>query len=60
MIDPKEYLELGMQFHVNKCPAMPMGLRVGVAAMNKLGIGLTGDGEWEAAIRGNKTLFSKN
>lgn len=49
-IDPKEYLELGFQFHGHKCPAMPMGLRVGAAAMNKLGVGRTGDGEWEALV----------
>lgn len=50
VIDPNEYLELGFAFHGHKCPAMPMGLRVGAAAMNKLGIGRTGDGEWEALV----------
>ena len=50
MIDPKEYLEMGLKFHGHKCPAMPMGLRVGAAAMNKLGIGRTGDGEWLAIV----------
>lgn len=50
MVDPKEYLELGLKFHGHKCPAMPMGLRVGAAAMNKLGIGRTGDSQWMALV----------
>lgn len=50
MVDPKEYLELGLKFHGHKCPAMPMGLRVGAAALNKLGIDRTGDGEWLALV----------
>lgn len=50
MVDPKDYLEMGMKFHGHKCPAMPMGLRVGAAAMNKLGVERTGDGEWEALV----------
>lgn len=50
MVDPKEYLELGMKFHGHKCPAMPMGLRAGAAAMNKLEIERTGDGEWLALV----------
>lgn len=50
MMDPKEYLELGLKFHGHKCPAMPMGLRVGAAAMNKLGVERTGDSEWLALV----------
>ncbi len=38
MVDPKEFLEAGQQFHGHKCPAMPLGLRVGAAAMNALGV----------------------
>jgi len=38
MIDPKEYYEHGLTLHGHKCPAMPMGLRVGAAAMNALGV----------------------
>ncbi|RMF90824.1 MAG: tRNA CCA-pyrophosphorylase, partial [Nitrospinota bacterium] len=34
MVDPQEYLALGLQFHGHKCPAMPMGLRAGAAALN--------------------------
>ncbi|MCD6291840.1 MAG: formylmethanofuran dehydrogenase [Deltaproteobacteria bacterium] len=32
-----ELLEIGMKFHGHKCPAMPLGLRAGVAAMKALG-----------------------
>ncbi|WP_078060667.1 FmdE family protein [Desulfotomaculum copahuensis] len=50
MVNPKDYLEMGLKFHGHKCPAMPMGLRAGAAAMNKLGIGRTGDSEWLALV----------
>jgi len=43
MINPNEYLEMGLKFHGHKCPAMPMGLRTAAAAMNALGVGRTGD-----------------
>ena len=33
-----ELLTLGLKFHGHKCPAMPMGLRAGVAAMRALGV----------------------
>ena len=45
MIKAEEWLEFGQKFHGHKCPAMPMGLRVGAAAMNKLGVNRTGDGD---------------
>ena len=38
MVNPKEWLEFGQKFHGHKCPAMPMGLRVGAAALNNLGL----------------------
>jgi len=50
MIDPKEYLEFGQKFHGHKCPAMPMGLRVGAAAMNSLGVNRAKDGQLIALI----------
>jgi len=50
MVDAKEYLELGLKLHGHKCPAMPMGLRVGAAAMNKLGVARTGDSAWLALV----------
>jgi formylmethanofuran dehydrogenase subunit E len=37
MLD-QELLSLGLAFHGHKCPAMPMGLRAGVAAMQALGV----------------------
>jgi len=38
MVDAKDYLDLGFKFHGHKCPAMPLGLRAGLAAMKKLGV----------------------
>ncbi len=34
----KVLLELGIAFHGHKCPAMPLGLRVGLAATKALGV----------------------
>ena len=50
MVDAKDYLELGLALHGHKCPAMPMGLRAGAAAMNKLGVERTGDSAWLALV----------
>jgi len=50
MVDPKEFLEIGQRFHGHKCPAMPMGLRVGAAAMNKLGVERSHDGQLVALL----------
>jgi len=33
-----ELFEMGLKFHGHKCPAMPMGLRAGLAAMKVLGV----------------------
>jgi formylmethanofuran dehydrogenase subunit E len=38
MKDLSELFEVGMKFHGHKCPAMPMGLRAGMAAMKTLGV----------------------
>ncbi len=43
MVDAKRFLEPGLLLHGHKCPAMPLGLRVGAAAMNKLGVERSGD-----------------
>ena len=40
-----EMLETGLKFHGHKCPAMPMGLRAGLAAMNALGVERSQDKE---------------
>ncbi|MFA5974187.1 MAG: FmdE family protein [Lentimicrobiaceae bacterium] len=50
MIDPKDWLELGQKFHGHKCPAMPMGLRVGAAAMNALNVERAKDGQLMAFV----------
>ena len=34
----KELVEIGIKFHGHKCPAMPLGIRAGLAAMKKLGV----------------------
>ena len=50
MINPQDYLKAGQQFHGHKCPAMPMGLRVGAAAMNALGVERACDGQLIALV----------
>ncbi len=50
MIDPKEFLAAGQQLHGHKCPAMPLGLRAGAAAMNKLGVERAKDGQLVALL----------
>lgn len=34
----EDLLEVGVVFHGHRCPAMPLGLRAGLAAMKKLGV----------------------
>jgi len=41
----KELFDTGMKFHGHKCPAMPMGLRAGLAAMKALGVERSKDKE---------------
>lgn len=50
MIDPKDYLAAGQQLHGHKCPAMPLGLRAGAAAMNALGVERSQDGQLVALV----------
>lgn len=50
MINPNEWLEFGQKFHGHKCPAMPMGLRAGAAAMNALGVERAKDGQLVAFV----------
>ncbi|MEJ2217927.1 MAG: FmdE family protein [Gemmatimonadota bacterium] len=38
MVDAKAFLDAGLQFHGHKCPAMPLGIRAGAIAMNRLGV----------------------
>lgn len=50
MIDPKEFLSAGQHLHGHKCPAMPMGLRAGAAAMNALAVARSKDKELLAIL----------
>jgi len=45
MMQAKDYFEVGLKFHGHKCPAMPLGLRAGAAAMNALGVERSKDKE---------------
>jgi len=38
MLDAKKFIEVGLAFHGHKCPAMPLGLRAAVAALNVLDV----------------------
>jgi formylmethanofuran dehydrogenase subunit E len=38
MKDLNEYYDVALSFHGHRCPAMPMGLRAGLAAMTALGV----------------------
>jgi formylmethanofuran dehydrogenase subunit E len=41
----EEVLELGLKFHGHKCPAMPLGLKAGLAALAALGVKRSQDKE---------------
>ncbi|MBN2719605.1 MAG: formylmethanofuran dehydrogenase [Proteobacteria bacterium] len=40
-----DYMKVALEFHGHKCPAMPMGLRAGLAAMEALGVERSKDKE---------------
>lgn len=50
MKDFKELLDMGLKFHGHKCPAMPMGLKAGLYAMEKLGVERAKDGQLIAIL----------
>ena len=50
MINAKDWLIEGTKFHGHKCPAMPLGLRAGAAAMNALGVERAPDGQLLAIV----------
>lgn len=50
MVEAIEYYEQSLALHGHKCPAMPMGLRVGAAAMNALGVQRASDGQLLALV----------
>ncbi len=45
MLKARDFLEIGLAFHGHKCPAMPLGLRASVAAMNVMGVERSKDKE---------------
>ncbi len=45
MMQASDYFATGLKFHGHKCPAMPLGLRAGAAAMNALGVERSQDKE---------------
>lgn len=45
-----ELYKAGLLLHGHKCPAMPMGLRAGLAALDKLGVERAKDGQLMAFI----------
>jgi formylmethanofuran dehydrogenase subunit E len=45
-----ELFKAGLLLHGHKCPAMPMGLRAGLAAMEALGVERSTDGQLTALI----------
>ena len=58
MINPQDFLKAGQQLHGHKCPAMPMGLRVGAAAMNALGVERAADGQLVALVEIGENHFA--
>jgi len=45
-----ELFKAGLLLHGHKCPAMPMGLRAGLAALEKLGVERAADGQLTALV----------
>ena len=50
MTDPHAFLSAGQLLHGHKCPAMPLGLRAGAAALDALGVSRSTDGQLEAIL----------
>jgi len=49
-MDPRDFLSAGQLLHGHKCPAMPLGLRAGAAALEALGVERSADGQLEAIL----------
>lgn len=45
-----EVYKTGLALHGHKCPAMPLGLRAGEAAMQALGVQHASDGQLTALV----------
>lgn len=50
MIEAREFLKAGQLLHGHKCPAMPLGLRAGAAAMNALAVARAKDKDLLAIV----------
>ncbi len=50
MVDPNRFLDAGVQLHGHTCEAMLLGLRVGAAAMNRLGAERSADAQLLALV----------
>ena len=50
MSDLNELYQAGLILHGHKCPAMPMGLRAGLAALDALGVERAMDGQLTALV----------
>lgn len=50
MLNFNELVDIGLKFHGHKCPAMPMGLKAGLYAMEKLGVERAKDGQLHAIL----------
>ncbi len=57
-IEAKDYFENALALHGHKCPAMPMGLCVGAAAINALGVERAKDTELMAFVEIGTNHFS--
>jgi formylmethanofuran dehydrogenase subunit E len=49
-MDTDKLYEAGLLLHGHKCPAMPMGLRAGLAALEALGVERAADGQLTALV----------
>jgi formylmethanofuran dehydrogenase subunit E len=49
-MDIQKLYEAGLLLHGHKCPAMPMGLRAGLAALEALGVERAADGQLTALV----------
>jgi formylmethanofuran dehydrogenase subunit E len=53
-----ELYKVGLALHGHKCPAMPLGLRAGLAAMEALGVSHASDGQLTALVEIDKNHCS--
>jgi formylmethanofuran dehydrogenase subunit E len=51
MVDPKAFLKAALQLHGHECPDLILGLRAGAAAMNRLGVERSAEGQLLALVQ---------